>query len=509
MILGIGLVSLATLFPIGILRLRDATRYTRSATLLQTAAADSITRGMLDYGTFVYADSLNAALDPNNPPYWYVTAPGRYNPMVQDTPSYGGAWGVVDGNGVVTQHLGVNANPFIDLTGPASTASFPGLPFAYDPLWRYQTLSTNGNYGPQGYYIGDRYEARFGYGLMTIPTDSDGNPPSAHGLQRITNFNRAFVPSGNGEIPVMPASLFLPNVFVSQEDVVWQDPQSNTYTMNGVTSANGGIPVTGPSPVVPDLSPPTGYPVGGTPSLDWRYSWMFTGQLTSAGNQSPITGNPMGTGSTCFDGNIVIFENRPFGIGPSPVTYTPAGNFANQNYMVSGETVVEGVFGYSTTVVSPNGGAGYGSAAERAVLLRWPDTLADPVVRPGDWIADVTYERQAGVAISRFYSFPQVNSNFPVGGLPNPANRYEWDNTPAQRCYWYQVMKVGTVGPDVMGGFRSVVVLVNQNLMSRTVLNANGTPVYRNAALIAPNVVNVIPQTIFLRGNPPTGSFTP
>ena len=40
MILGIGLVSLATLFPIGLLRLRDAQRQTRSAYLLESAASD-------------------------------------------------------------------------------------------------------------------------------------------------------------------------------------------------------------------------------------------------------------------------------------------------------------------------------------------------------------------------------------------------------------------------------------------------------------------------------------
>ncbi len=37
MILGIGLVSLATLFPIGLLRLREAQRQTRSAYLFQSA----------------------------------------------------------------------------------------------------------------------------------------------------------------------------------------------------------------------------------------------------------------------------------------------------------------------------------------------------------------------------------------------------------------------------------------------------------------------------------------
>ncbi len=44
-----------------------------------------------------------------------------------------------------------------------------------------------------------------------------------------------------------------------------------------------------------------------------------------------------------------------------------------------------------------------------------------------------------------------------------------------------------------------MVVFVNQNLVSRTVLNPAAPPVYMNAALIAPNVVNVIPQTIFVR----------
>ncbi|MHB1559880.1 MAG: type IV pilus modification PilV family protein [Isosphaeraceae bacterium] len=508
MILGIGLVSLATLFPIGILRLRDATRYTRSATLLQTAAADSVSRGMLDYGTFVYADNLNGVV---GTPYWYRTPnSGLYNPMVQDTPYYFGDW-FDTSNGV---YIGANANPYINLgaANPVMTAlgsaASPGLPVAYDPLWRFQTLSSSTNL--QGYYIGDTYEARFGYGLTTVPTDPDGGVPSAHGLQRITNFNRPFIPSGNVEIPVMPASMFVPNVFVSQEDMVWQDPQSNTYTMNGVTPANGGIPVTGPSPVVPDLSPPTtGNPRvnGGTPSLDWRYSWMYTGQLTSAGGA--LAGQNSSAGSSFFDGNIVIFENRQFGIGPSIGPYSPAGSFSGQNYMVDGETVVEGVFGFSTTVIPPGGptgggGVGYGSAADRTVLLRWPEQLSDPVVRPGDWIADVTYERQASTVISRFYSYPQVNSNFPVGGLQNWTNANEWDNVPAQRCYWYQVMKVGTVGPDAqMTGFRSVAVFVNQSLVARTVLNSNGTPVHYNAALIAPNVVNVIPRTIYLRSNAP------
>ena len=44
MILGVGLVSLATLFPIGLLRLRDAARYSRTKYLVDSAAADGSAR---------------------------------------------------------------------------------------------------------------------------------------------------------------------------------------------------------------------------------------------------------------------------------------------------------------------------------------------------------------------------------------------------------------------------------------------------------------------------------
>ena len=47
LILGVGLVSLATLFPIGLLRLREAQRQTRSAYLYESATADVAARGLL------------------------------------------------------------------------------------------------------------------------------------------------------------------------------------------------------------------------------------------------------------------------------------------------------------------------------------------------------------------------------------------------------------------------------------------------------------------------------
>ena len=86
LILGIGLVSLATLFPIGLLRLREAQRQTRSAYLFESATADTAARGLLNANSFTYADLLNPLVPWS---YWYVATSGRYDPLTQDTALYG------------------------------------------------------------------------------------------------------------------------------------------------------------------------------------------------------------------------------------------------------------------------------------------------------------------------------------------------------------------------------------------------------------------------------------
>ncbi len=48
MIMGIGLLSLATLFPLGLLRIRDANRASRSARLIQSALDELQTRNLLN-----------------------------------------------------------------------------------------------------------------------------------------------------------------------------------------------------------------------------------------------------------------------------------------------------------------------------------------------------------------------------------------------------------------------------------------------------------------------------
>jgi len=460
MILGVGLVSLATLFPIGLLRLRDASRYTRTKYLTDSAASDAAARGLFNPLSFGAADLLN--LQYNLPPWWWnlgATPPHNWSPLNQDSAFYG-------------DDPSDPANP-----GATSGASGGyGVPFAYDPLWRYQTVSTMN--ATNGYYIGDTFEARFGSGIGFIRPDptaasTGSNLPSAHGLQRITNFNRP---------AIMPSALAIPNIFVSTEDVVWgENLASNQF-----------------SPVLPDLTLPSGATTTtfapATPVVnDWHYSWMFTGYQVSS------------SGGAQFEGNIVIFENRPFAIDPVP--NPPGPGIPTGTYRIEGETVVEAIFGHSGNVVG-----GYGAGADRTVLLRWYSTQADPVVRAGDWIADVTYERQQLVVYNpmsnagRFLNvpgFPNSTSPAPPFGVPNPFNNGEWDNLPAQRCFWYQVQKVTQPIDDIYTAnnppLRSMVVTVDRTLEARTLLTAAGTPVAFNAALISPYVVNVIPQQFTVR----------
>ncbi len=483
MILGIGLVSLATLFPIGLLRLREAQRQSRSAYLYESAAADVASRGLLKAYSFTYADLFNAPYTNNTRWYWSPSlnggTGGYYDPLIQDRAAY----------------LDAKGNPLDpnDTTNPGATSTASGgygLPFAYDPLWRYQTDYANG-----GIYLYDvnnpdysttpgiTPEARFAAGEVfrnVYPADNDGNgAPSAYGLQRLTNFNR---PS------LMPAAGLVPNIFVSPEDVVWQGSTETSIWPNSQaspTSISGQF-----SPVLPDLGL-TRQDANGNASttLDWRFTWMVTAQQNNTFN------------GASFDGNIVVFENRQFGLDAIQVK-TALGS--TTVYQATGENVYEGVFGYSKTVVQDNNYSyGYGAGADRAVLIRWDGSnpaQPDPVVKVGDWIADVTYERSQTTVLNRFLMF---NGG---GGVPNPLNNGEWDNLPAQRCFWYQVQKITPAQIDPLLGspYKSMVVYVNRKLEARTLLYPSGTPnqgkpLYTNAVLVCPSVVNVIPQTFFIR----------
>lgn len=434
-VLGVGIISLACLFPIGLVRLRDAQRQARSAYLVQSAGSDLSARALLSRATF-----LDARMSP-----WYRTQPsGPYDPWIQDTPSYGGDWlagGAYRGWG----GLGVAPNTQSAMLGSPFMPG-PGLPIAYDPLWRSQTLGGLG--GGSGYYLGDQFEARFGYGIDFLRNDpNDGGPASAWGLQRLTNFSPTTATS----------QLAILSTFVSPEDKVWQEP---TGTYQDFSDPTAPAPAENPSSVLPDLGNVALSTNDWTVS-DWRYTWLLTGQRTDS------------SGGSTYDSNIVILENRPFAIDP-----------VGESYHVVGERVVEAVFGYSGSIAG-GGDVGYGSGSNKVIVLLWPIGQPDLVVKPGSWVADVTYERQAGVASTRF---------------PNSPGS-------AQRCYWYRVTMAGTVTSVVgtsyrfstlPGPYRYMVVHVDSPLQVRTLLTMrNGVvePYAVNSALVSPHVVNVVPRT--------------
>jgi hypothetical protein len=434
LIMGVGLVSLATLFPIGLLRLRNAQRLSRSAFLVESAAADLGSRDLFNKASFLNLSPWYFT------PYPFVAGTSvQYDPWIQDTPSYGAAsWltGVYRGNGGngIRPNTQTPGNPY--LPGP-------GLPVAYDPLWRLQTNS------PAGYYLDSTNfaaEARFASGIGFIRTDPDTNPPSSYGLQRLTNF--ANVPAN------LAALAQVPSIFVSPEDIVFQ-------------SSSGASAALGLSPIVPDMT------ITGSVTNDWRYSWMFTGQQADAAN------------GTIFTGDIVIFENRPFSIDAG--TNVPyAAQLAlptTTPQFVAGEPVFEAVFGYTGNPSQQDfAGYHYGPFNSRVVLLRWPATVPDPDVRVGGWIADVTYERLGATDAARW------NGIFS-----------------GQRCYWYQVIKKSTAAADTLGdvtNYRSMTVWVSTPLKALTPLNTTTTPVtplHVNAALVSPYVVNVFPKTFYSR----------
>jgi type II secretory pathway pseudopilin PulG len=77
LIMGVGLISLATLFPLGLTRIRDAARQQRSAFLVESAASDLEARDLFDRNRFLTSRPLLTS-----PNLSYV----GYDPFIQDTP---------------------------------------------------------------------------------------------------------------------------------------------------------------------------------------------------------------------------------------------------------------------------------------------------------------------------------------------------------------------------------------------------------------------------------------
>jgi type II secretory pathway pseudopilin PulG len=437
LIMGVGLTSLAVLFPLGLLRLRSAARDSRTTLAGESAISEVSGRNLLTRKSFAQS--------------WYPLNPynnvrfNNFDPWSQDLPPN---FTVPTKGAVYRGYGGYNPNPnLFDLNNSAAPNYLPyipgpGLPVAYDPLFwatvHYNTAGTTKVLTPTLTLSSNNDEGRFGWGLGSLRPDpnpdNSNTVPSAYGLPRLTNF----APMANWPLTYPISGATWPdvasNVFTSLDDIVFQQATAQ-----------------GASPLVPDLS-------GGQVLNDLSYTWMFTGQQTVAGDYST------------FDGSIVMFQNRPIGLDLIGTTYVPAG-----------ERVVEAAWGWSASV---NTTTGYGNAADRIVLIRWPVSEPDPTITVGSWIADVTYERSLASTFARFSG-----------------------SDPGQRCYWYQVVRRGDVQADPGfegdpvggGGFRRMVLTLKTPVRAKTQLYPNtssvpaGSPYHVNAALLMPSVVNVFP----------------
>ena len=264
LILGVGLVSLATLFPIGLLRLRDAARYTRSTYLTESArrrpvgaalvepparsaSPISINYQLLQLRILVHTRSARP-LAPAN----------RTHPLTQDTPAYGAG-------STATRPRPPAAN---DPGRRLPHLGGYGLPFAYDPLWRSSNRRTRNRPAHSGYYLERHtFEARFASGIGFIRNDPSDrrHVPSAHGLQRITNFNRPR--SSLGAVIRHSQHLrFARGRGLARGDQpdVLQSAKNSVVT----TAKDDPVAASSPSPVIPDLSLSTD--ANGNPIHDQR-----------------------------------------------------------------------------------------------------------------------------------------------------------------------------------------------------------------------------------------------
>ena len=405
MILGVGMVSLATLFPIGLLRLRDAQRNSRSTLLYYSAGSDLQARDCFNKSYFDnswYGSTIPGTTGGPAPSNQLLSAFGAYDPWAQDP---------IAGGGGVTRTSG------------------QGLPVMYDPLWWSVILQqVDGQVqNPSAPTLSSTTAVpastagRFGFSTNLPPDPGTTNAASSAGLQRLTNF----------------ITLGDPSLFVSQDDIVTQ--ATGSLSLNSGTTSNFG------SPVLPALRPGA---TGLVFDNDWSYSWAFTGQRINVNE------------FTAYVGSVVVFNNRPFAL--------------DANGVAAGERTVEGVFAYGQANAN-----GVSTGDPRVVLLRWLNTQPDPDVAVGSWLADVTYEQ-------------------------NPNNNTPPAKAATQRCHWYRVAKRGVPVPAVdttnYANFRQMTVTLAAPVVEKTLLQAGtATPVFTNAALLCPSVVNVIPKVVYSR----------
>ena len=207
------------------------------------------------------------------------------------------------------------------------------------------------------------------------------------------------------------------------------------------------------------------------------------------------------SGST-FDGNIVIFENRPFGITDTTNRAPNTSPAAFQTYQVDGETVVEAIWGYGTNIVPRRRPPGYAASADRAVLCGGT-LLARPGGQGGRLDRRRDLRAQALTVRTGFRAFR--NTHAAPRRLSGPSAAFKTRSTTVNgtTCRRSGASGIGckrsrrrqpdgSLANPGRWSFTSIA-----RLQARTPVTRPAARRPLNAALICPYVVNVIPQTIF------------
>ena len=439
LIMGVGFVSVGTLFPIGLHRMREATRFSRSTLLAQSAAEEVNTRDLLNGPSFIQV-----------PSDWYATKYG-----------YTGNGNLASGSiNWPFNRANYAPDPWnkdfnVDAATEAATPGIyaapyqPGLPVVYDPLfWSLVHFNSAADATP---ITPLSFEGRFGSGVGFIGPSPGGQRAAADGLQRITNFQPYFTGVSwplTYSLPgtVSPFADVAGEIFASPDDPVFQEPEAG--------GANG-------SPLVPaDFDPGAGY----SSLKSWDFTWMVTARRASAGD------------SSTYEADVVLFHKRATGL-----EFVPDAGGTTRT-VASGERAVEAVWAHTNAVAGIDAN-GYSQGDDRVVLLRWPETTPDPNVRVGGWIADVTYDRGLDSSAARYGS-----------GI----SKYR-----GQRCIWYRIAQITETELDsAYPSHRRMIVRVETPVQAKTRLTVSGgqvVPVVPETALICPYVVNVYTTLLYSR----------
>jgi len=433
MILGIGMTSLMTLFPIGLMKIREARRNNRASLLAENVASDLKTRDLLN--RYSFAATLSAT---------GLTGGVLFDPWSVDVQALADPGAFTAGN-IISVDNSTNM----------------GIPVVccYDPLF-WSNLAYTQSPAFQNVAQLVRPELRFGRAFGNdLRNDPDGRRSSSFGLPRLTNIWPALAAPNAG--PSMGNINSVASIFVSQDDPVFPEFENDALPTGGRQS-----------PILPLMGTSN---IGFYAMNEWEYSWIFTGKSRDR---------------NVFEGDMVVFHKRQLYVNAdlnNNVTGV-AGERAVEGIFGLGTlplTINGGQLGYAA---GPN--------RKVLLMWPKIDDAERPDVRVGSWIADVTYEPYLNLTMSRFmgdydsdgrpdaehggqrchwYRVVQ-KSEISTPSAANPGYGTTYDNT-------HEAMIVTVDRP-----------VVSKTLLQKA--GAGFAPVHVNVALIAPEVVAVFPITL-------------